>query len=51
MNIYLITISTLCYLFTAVGNFYQKDYPHGFIWMFYGLANCGFIWHELIKLK
>jgi hypothetical protein len=49
MSIWLIIIATICYLITAVDNFFQDDYPHTLMWFSYALANSGLIWYEYSK--
>jgi hypothetical protein len=45
-----IIISTMCYLFTCISCFAQKDHPHGVMWAGYVFANLGLLWYEYSKL-
>ncbi len=31
--------AAILYFITSVGFFYKKDYPWGYVWLFYALAN------------
>lgn len=33
------SIAAILYFMTSVGFFYKKDYPWGYVWLFYALAN------------
>jgi hypothetical protein len=51
MAIPAIIISTLCYFFTCISCFRQRDTPHGVMWAGYVFANLGLLWYEFNKLR
>lgn len=50
MAIPAIIISTLCYFFTAINCYFQKDMPHCVMWSGYVFANLGLLWYEFTKV-
>lgn len=44
-----ISLAILLYMFIAVGNLKDKDYPHAMMWFCYGLANVALLWYEYTK--
>lgn len=47
MSIWAITICTVLYLYVSVDNFFKRDYPHSLMWLAYGIANIGLLWHQI----
>lgn len=39
-----LAIATLLYFITAIDRFIKSDYPHGWLWIFYALANMCLMW-------
>jgi hypothetical protein len=44
-----IFLAILLYLFIAIGNLKDKDYPHAMMWLCYCLANVALLWYEYTK--
>lgn len=51
MGITALIIATLLYIVISIQNFIDKDYPHALSWFAYSIANVGFIWYEIEKVK
>lgn len=51
MAIPCVILSTFLYTLTSISCFYQKDHPHGVMWMGYAFANLGLLWYEFTKLR
>jgi hypothetical protein len=49
MGITALVLAIILYLIIALQNYFDKDYPHAFVWFSYALANVGFLWYEIIK--
>lgn len=50
MAIPCVILSTILYVLTGLSCFYQKDYPHGVMWVGYASANLGLLWYEFTKI-
>ena len=47
MGIAALILAIILYFIIAIQSALDKDYPHCMIWVCYGLANLGFLWHML----
>lgn len=43
-------LSLILYVWVAVAHWLDDDKPMTLVWLAYGLAQCGFLWHTFAKL-
>jgi hypothetical protein len=51
MGITALIIATILYIIVSISCFINRDYPHALSWFAYSIANVGFIWYEIEKVK